>query len=77
MLSTKLRLFPDYRGGEGGSTRREARGGTARQKVYGGIVDLAATLALSANPRTRCWSTIAHDRTSRGKSDQAICTRMN
>ena len=28
-------------------------------------------------PRTRRWSTIAHDRTSRGKSDQAICKRMN
>ena len=37
----------------------------------------AATLARSASPRTRRWSTIAHDRTSRGKSDQAICTRMN
>src|SRR6516225_2296340 len=33
-------------------------------------------LARSASPRTRRWSTIAHDRTSRGKSDQEICKSM-
>ena len=49
----------------------------AHRNVYGRIVDSAATLARSASPRTRRLSTIAHDRTSRGKSDQAICTRMN
>jgi hypothetical protein len=50
----------------------------AHRNVYGGIADLAATLARSsASPRTRRWITIAHDRTSRGKSDQAICKRMN
>jgi tartrate dehydratase beta subunit/fumarate hydratase class I family protein len=53
------------------------RGLKARRNVYGGIVDSAATLARSASPRTRRWSTIAHDRTSRGKSHQAICKRMN
>jgi hypothetical protein len=52
-------------------------GANEHRNVYGGIVDSAATLARSASPRTRRWSTIAHDRTSRGKSDQAICTRMN
>jgi predicted secreted Zn-dependent protease len=61
------------------STYRRSRkaGLKVHRDVYGRIVDSAATLARSASPCTRRWSTIAHDRTSRGKSDQAICKRMN
>jgi hypothetical protein len=57
--------------------RSRKAGLKVHRDVYGRIVDSAATLARSASPCTRRWSTIAHDRTSRGKSDQAICKRMN